>query len=153
MADDSPAPGPTRHTRPSNVNKHPVDILKPAKKRHTKAEKAADNQRLKDAKAAEEKATVKSVGCLATMEMEAESKETEARANRPQPVCPHPWPHVISKATDGSAAQAKISGTLSDGATLMNPADYKDDTDVVSVAHNVKKPQVSLKESLQAWKA
>ncbi|KAG6374997.1 hypothetical protein JVT61DRAFT_3772 [Boletus reticuloceps] len=69
MADDNPAP--TCHTRSSNMNKHPADILKPAKKRRTKVEKAADDQHLKDAKAAQEKATVKGIGRLATMEMEA----------------------------------------------------------------------------------
>ena len=42
----------TCHTHPSNVNKHPANILKPVKKRHTKVEKATDNQCIKDAKAA-----------------------------------------------------------------------------------------------------
>ena len=50
MADNNTAP--THHTCPSNANKHPADILKPAKKRRTKAEKAADDQLLKDARAA-----------------------------------------------------------------------------------------------------
>ncbi|KAG6371006.1 hypothetical protein JVT61DRAFT_10726 [Boletus reticuloceps] len=151
MADDNPAP--THCTRPSNVNKHPTDILKPAKKRRTKAEKATDDQRLKDAKAAQEKATVKGIGHLVTMEMEAESKEAEAQENRPQPVHPRPWPRV-RKATDGSSTAMNQSSTASDIiAKSINLADSNGDPNMGQAGQNVKKPSVSLKDSLQAWKA
>ena len=86
MADPPPSP---RRTRPSNADKHPADILKPEKKRRTKAEKAAKDKRLKEEKAACEKVAQGSLEELAAMEVDTEMKEADARAFRPQPVRPH----------------------------------------------------------------
>jgi len=61
-------------------------------KRCTKAEKAADDKRLKDAKAAKEEATKQGIEHLALMEMEAEAKANDAKASKSKPCpCPQKW--------------------------------------------------------------
>ena len=68
-------------------------------KQCTKAEKAADDKHLKDAKAAKEEAVKQGVEHLALMEMEAEVKVNDAKASKPKPCpCPQKW---LKKTVDG----------------------------------------------------
>ena len=134
-----------------------MDILKPAKKRHTKAEKATDDQLLKDIRAAQENAIAEGIGCLVTLEMKAKSKDAEAQVKKPQPVPPHVPPHVVCKAAGASTGPVNPSSSLSDVVTLTNLTDstlMPPSDGPGSIANgNIKKQPVSLKESLWAMKA
>ena len=82
-----------RRTRPGNAEKRPGQILIDAgivHKHYTKAQKAADDQRLLEAKLAREKAADEGIECLALIEMEAEAKENKAKAK--QAAAPPPRP-------------------------------------------------------------
>ncbi|KAF8837066.1 hypothetical protein BDN67DRAFT_1014158 [Paxillus ammoniavirescens] len=110
------------HTRPGNVNKHPASILFSTgtiQKKCTKAKKAADDKRLKDAKAAKEQATQKDIERLALMEMETEDKANEAKASKPPPACPRSLPCPRTRAVkktegpeEGSPGQAVVKPTI-----------------------------------------
>jgi len=84
-------------------------------KRRTKAEKAADDKCLKDAKAAKEEATKQGIERLALMEMEAEAKASDAKASKPKPrPRPQKW---LKKVVDGIDKEQTVS--LSISAELM----------------------------------
>jgi len=88
MEPSAGTPASPRRTRPGNSEKHPAEVLFTTgvmQKRRTKAEKAADDKRLKDAKAAKEEAAKQGIECLALMEMEAEAKANDAKASKSKP--------------------------------------------------------------------
>ena len=164
MADLAP-PSP-HHTQPSNVDKHPADVLKPEKKRCTKAKKAADDKRLKEEKAAQEKTAQESLEQLAAIEINVEMKEAEARAFRPQPVHPHAQPHAKGNVGgngktlsthngEGNKKEAKVLVPLSslapdDGQGMA----VNNDPDIVSISQKIQfQLPVSLKETLREAKA
>ncbi|KAF9230592.1 hypothetical protein BU15DRAFT_69068 [Melanogaster broomeanus] len=127
----------SRRTRPGNANKHPARILFETgtiQKRRTKAEKAADDKHLKDAKAAQEQATQKGIERLAMMEMEAEEKANEAKESKPQP--------------------AQIPGDGSLGQAVVKPAvpSSEVDPDVVITAKRIRRTSPSLKDAINDYK-
>ena len=94
--------------------------------------------------------------------MEAESKEAEVQASKPQPVCPYPQPCVVHK--KGTTVEVDQSGNQSEAAALMDmlnttSAQSAGDPDlmVTKVSNTVsaasKPKKMSLRDSLQAWKA
>lgn len=158
MADktpQAPAPPSPRRTRPSNQNKHPAAILKPERKRRTKHEKAADDQRLKEAQAARSKAAHEGIEHLAAMEVVAEQNETEARAFRPQPVRPKPRLKGAGNPKSRSGGDQSKSGN--NGMNLPALAPVSDGQgrpdgnggDVV-IAQKVQRPGTSLKDTIRA---
>ena len=156
MADPPPSPC---HTRPSNADKHPADILKPEKKRCTKAEKAADDKWLKEEKAAHEKVTQGSLEELAAMEVDAEMKEADTQAFRPQPVHPRPRPHAKGVASGNAKAPLMHDGEGNKKAVILVPLSSPapdgqgmavgNDPDVQKIQ---PQPLVSLKETLREAK-
>ena len=148
------------------MDKHPAYVLKPEKKRFTKAEKAADDKRLKEEKAVQEKTAQESLEQLAAMEVNIEMKEAEARAFRPQPVCPRGQPYAKGNVGcngktlsthngEGNKKEAKVlvpSSSLapddSQGMAVNN------DPDILCILQKIQ-PQlpVSLKETLCEAKA
>ncbi|KAF9218821.1 hypothetical protein BS17DRAFT_863839 [Gyrodon lividus] len=132
-------------TRPGNANKHPARILFETgtiQKRCTKAEKAADDKRLKDTKAAQEQATQKGIEHLAMMEMEAEEMANEAKESKPQPAHLHP------------PLKAEIPGDGSLGQAVVKPAvpSSEVDPDVVITAKRIRRLSQSLKDAINDYK-
>ncbi|KAF8416782.1 hypothetical protein L210DRAFT_792273, partial [Boletus edulis BED1] len=79
----------TRQTRAQNANKHPGQIVLDSQpKRRSKAQKAMDDQALKDAQVAREQAEMEAISRIADVEMRAEEEHTTT-VNRP-PVRPRP---------------------------------------------------------------
>ncbi|KAF9222236.1 hypothetical protein BS17DRAFT_839272 [Gyrodon lividus] len=124
--------------------------LSPSKKRRTKAEKAADDKRLKDAKAAQEQATQKGIERLAMMEMEAEEKANEVKESKPQPARPRPPPHPRPCAVK----KAEIPGDGSLGQAVVKPAvpSSEVDPDIVITAKRIRRPSQSLKDAINDYK-
>ncbi|KAF8121496.1 hypothetical protein EV363DRAFT_1457581 [Boletus edulis] len=119
----SPRPIVTRRTRPGNADKRPGLILYETgtvQRRHTKAEKAANDQRLQEAKTTKDKAADQGIDQLALLEMEAEASAKEAKAKKAAAPPPRPRPHMKTKETgSGSGEKAKICET--DGQKLHQP--------------------------------
>ncbi|KAF9231627.1 hypothetical protein BU15DRAFT_82158 [Melanogaster broomeanus] len=144
----------SRRTRPGNANKHPARILFETgtiQKRRTKAEKAADDKRLKDAKAAQEQATQKGIEHLAMMEMEVEEKANEAKESKPQPARPRPPPRPRPRAVK----KAEIPGDGSLGQAVVKPTvpSSEVDPDVVITAKRIRRTSPSLKDAINDYKA
>ena len=77
------------HTRAKNATTHPGDIVLQAQgKRHSKAEKVADDKLLRDAQVEEEQARKEGIARLADMEMEMEARQ--AVVKNLAPVHPRP---------------------------------------------------------------
>ena len=148
------------------MDKHPADVLKPEKKRRTKAEKAANDKRLKEEKAAREKTAQESLEQLAAMEVNVETKEAEARAFRPQPVhpCARPcakgnvggnWKTLSTHNGEGNKKEAKVlvpSSSLApdDGQGMA----VDNNPDIVCISQKIQpRLPVSLKETLREAKA
>ncbi|KIJ62071.1 hypothetical protein HYDPIDRAFT_30622 [Hydnomerulius pinastri MD-312] len=164
-----------RRTREKNATQHPGDILKPTKQR-TKAEKAEDDKRLKDAQSAKAQAAKDGIARLAMMELEAEAKEAEAKANQPKPVRPRPRVRsakgkgvevgaTVSAAGRATASgnisiadvdaitdKAVISGKLTAFAKQATPASDDPNSEIVVVTEKIQRPFVSLKQSISEYK-
>ena len=101
-----------RCTSPGNAEKRPGQILIDTgivHKRRTKAQKAADDQLLLEAKLAHEKVADEGIERLALIEMEAEAKENEAKAKQAAAPPPRPRPRIYKKkAETGSGEKEKL---------------------------------------------
>ncbi|KIK92037.1 hypothetical protein PAXRUDRAFT_26847 [Paxillus rubicundulus Ve08.2h10] len=125
-----------------------------SKKKHTNAEKEADNKHLKDTKATNEQAMQKGIEHLVLMEMEAEvkaneGKTNEVKASKPQSVnpCPHSQACAMKKVEnpgDGSLGQA-VEEKISKPA--VSPEEV--DPDIVKPARGISK---SLKGAIEHYK-
>ncbi|KAF9234885.1 hypothetical protein BU15DRAFT_65319 [Melanogaster broomeanus] len=161
-----PPPPPSRcRTRATNVNKHPGDIVKPSKRR-TKAEKAVDDKRLKDAEAAKAQAAKDSIQRLALMEIDADMKVAEAKANKLRAVRPRPRPRVRAPhgTSSGTVAPAamRAKGDVSMGSSGMKtlteavgkasmPSSPEPEAMVIAVTQ-APMSSTSLKQSIKDWK-
>jgi hypothetical protein len=99
-------------TRPKNATQHPGHILTTGVgKRRTAAQKAADDQRDREAKEASEKALQESYQRIATLQAQMQANQDAARMDAPKPKRPRPRAHPV-----GKAAQAlKTSNSTKDG--------------------------------------
>ncbi|KAG1753663.1 uncharacterized protein EDB91DRAFT_1333078 [Suillus paluster] len=90
----------SRRTRASNATARPGKIVLDAQtKRRTKAQKAADDLAVKEAKEAKEAAVQKGVERLAGMQVEMEKVQKELLTNKATPVRPKPKARKATKAT------------------------------------------------------
>ncbi|KAG1719442.1 uncharacterized protein EDB91DRAFT_1340926 [Suillus paluster] len=90
----------SRRTRASNATARPGKIVLDAQtKRRTKAQKAADDLAVKEAKEAKEAAVQKGVERLAGMQVEMEKVQKELLTNKATPVWPKPKARKATKAT------------------------------------------------------
>ncbi|KAG1905400.1 uncharacterized protein F5891DRAFT_976338 [Suillus fuscotomentosus] len=80
-------------TRPKNATQHPGCILIESQgKRHTAAQKAADDQHEKEAKEASNKAVQESYQCIATMQAQMQADQDNAHVDTPKPKHPRACP-------------------------------------------------------------
>jgi hypothetical protein len=80
-------------TRPKNATQHlGCIVIESQGKRRTAVQKAADDQREKEAKEASHKAVQESYQCIATMQAQMQADQENARvdAPKPKPPCAHP---------------------------------------------------------------
>ncbi|KAG2124060.1 hypothetical protein DEU56DRAFT_759837 [Suillus clintonianus] len=90
----------SRRTRASNATARPGKIVLDAQtKRRTKAQKAADDLAVKEAKEAKEAAVQKGVERLAGMQVEMEKVQKELLTNKATPVRPKPKARKATKGT------------------------------------------------------
>lgn len=88
----------TRRTRPSNASTRPGKVVLEAQvKRHSKAQKAADDLALKEAKEAKEALFKKGLERLAHIETEMEKKQGEVLTKKATPVRPKPRARKVMK--------------------------------------------------------
>ncbi|KAG8219266.1 hypothetical protein J3R82DRAFT_107 [Butyriboletus roseoflavus] len=112
-----PSPLPWR-THASNADKHLAQILFESdllQKRHTKAQKAENDQRLKEAKASKQKAAQEGLDRLESMKVDAKAKMAEAKLKKSElPPHPCPCPQLVQNSRRGGGKQ-KV-GAKGDGA-------------------------------------
>ena len=83
-------------THAPNADKHPAQILFESgliQRWHTKAQKAKDDQHLKEAKASKEKAVQEGLNWLGSMKVITKAKMAKVQSKKLNPPpCPHPHP-------------------------------------------------------------
>ncbi|KAG6370778.1 hypothetical protein JVT61DRAFT_10980 [Boletus reticuloceps] len=149
------------HTCVENANKHPAEILVSTgtvQKKHTKAEKVADNQCLKEEKMAKEEAAKAAIARLGAMEMAAEEKAASElqRASKAKAPRPLPSPKTLTQkecsGSEGRKTEAK--GSSMPALSLLGPStplSDKPENEIIVVRTN--QPLGNFKEVLQDWKA
>ncbi|KAG2093744.1 uncharacterized protein F5147DRAFT_779262 [Suillus discolor] len=158
-------------TRPKNATQHPGRILINSRgKKRTTAEKAADDQREREAKEASEKAVQESYQRIATLQAQMQADQDAMRVDAPKPKRPRARP--VGKAAkdlktsdstmDDRQAGAKIvadkplvtkgrgrvggAKRLAADASVENPASEDEDGDPVQT----KKKKLAVREAIQA---
>lgn len=119
MEGDTLAQSPSlpRRTRASNADKHPGQILFESgllQRRRTKAQKAEDDQCLKEAKASKEKAVREGLDRLESMKVDAKAKMAEGQSKKlDPPPRPRPRPRLVQNSRRGGGKQK--DGVKGDG--------------------------------------
>ncbi|KIK80144.1 hypothetical protein PAXRUDRAFT_36279 [Paxillus rubicundulus Ve08.2h10] len=96
------------------------------------AKKAADDKCLRDAEAARAQAIKDGIQCLAMMEIEADEKEAEIKANKPKHVCPQP--HVSDgggKAGKGTGSKTLTKPQKKGGPLMASQREADDDSEMI----------------------
>jgi hypothetical protein len=159
-------------TRPKNATQHPGRILINSRgKKRTTAEKAADDQREREAKEASEKAVQESYQRIATLQAQMQADQDAMRVDAPKPKRPRARP--VGKAAknlktsdstmDDRQAGAKIvadkplvtkgrgrvggAKRLAADASVENPASEDEDGEPVQTK---KKKKLAVREAIQA---
>ncbi|KAG2121975.1 hypothetical protein DEU56DRAFT_917975 [Suillus clintonianus] len=113
----------SHRTRASNATARPGKIVLDAQtKRRTKAQKAADDLAVKEAKEAKEAAVQKGVERLAGMQVEMEKVQKELLTNKATPVRPKPKARKATKGTvkEGDNCTNSVLDDVPDAAPVLD---------------------------------
>lgn len=136
-------------TRPSNANMHPGQVVRNAgQKRRTKAEKAADDKRLREELEAKEAAAVQGIERLA--KIQATMEESQASVTNKKPMAVRPRPCAIKKSVAASPKEAKPALNQAEDASGQEALTMEIDGDYRSIKDAKVASKRSLKDAVDA---
>ncbi|KAG1726714.1 uncharacterized protein EDB91DRAFT_1086689 [Suillus paluster] len=139
-------------TRAKNATQHPGHILTAGRvKRHTIAQKAADDQREQEEMEASEAAVQEGYQCIATLQAKMQADEDAARVDAPKPKRPHARAVKRVIGTNGKAGGGRGGRKVAASANVEHPASGEELNMPVPGAARGKKPfKQVVRDAIQA---